>query len=73
MQTSTQPCAQAAGRPHAVGNTLRQLVYDPVCEGRWVVAPAGAAAPAPPSSARLALATTASFAASGAVHEVIFW
>ncbi|KAL4425431.1 hypothetical protein ABPG75_009447 [Micractinium tetrahymenae] len=57
----------------AAGNTLRQLVYDPVCEGRWVALPPGAAAPPPPSAARMALGTAASFAVSGAVHEAIFW
>ncbi|KAL4446749.1 hypothetical protein ABPG77_007993 [Micractinium sp. CCAP 211/92] len=57
----------------AAGNTLRQLVYDPVCEGRWVAPPGGAVPPAQPSGARMVLGTAASFAASGAVHEIIFW
>lgn len=52
------------------GNTLRQLVYDVVCDGSLLppAAPQGR-----PSHTRQALGSLASFAASGLVHEGIFW
>lgn len=54
----------------AAGNTLRQLVYDIVCDGSLLppTKPQGR-----PSHARQALGSLASFTASGLVHECIFW
>lgn len=55
----------------AAGNTLRQLIFDSVMDGSLVLPPPGAPHPRP-SAARQALATAASFAVSGLVHEGIF-
>jgi hypothetical protein len=54
----------------AAGNTLRQLVYDVVCDGSLLPPskPQGH-----PSHTRQALGSLASFGASGLVHECIFW
>lgn len=62
-------CARALCRCPA-GNTLRQLVYDVVCDGSLLppATPQGR-----PSHTRQALGSLASFAASGLVHEGIFW
>ena len=68
--------------PAAAGNTLRQLVFDPIMEGRLFPAAAATAGqqghhqqqhPQRPGAVRQALGTTASFATSGLVHECIFW
>ena len=56
----------------AAGNTLRQLVYESVVDGSLMAPPAGVP-PARPSPARQALGTAATFAASGLIHEAIFW
>ncbi|KAL4425430.1 hypothetical protein ABPG75_009446 [Micractinium tetrahymenae] len=56
----------------AAGNTLRQLVFDCVCEGRlWALPPGSAHKQTSPG--RQLLASTATFATSGLVHECIFW
>ncbi len=56
--------------PTCAGNTLRQLIYDTVCDGSLLppTKPHGR-----PSHTRQALGSLASFAASGLVHECIFW
>ena len=53
------------------GNTLRQLVYDTICDGSLLPPPPGAQQP--PGPLRQALSTAASFLASGLIHEGIFW
>lgn len=57
-------------RPTRAGNTLRQLVYDSVCDGSLLppATPRGR-----PSARRQALGSFASFAASGLIHECMFW
>ena len=76
------PCAPARGsqpgRPApaafaaAAGNTLRQLVYDSVCDGSLVPPPPGQPR-SRPSASRQLLGSLAAFAASGLAHECIFW
>ena len=55
----------------AAGNTLRAVVFDPICEGRWVHD--RRVAPARPGPLRQLLGSCASFAASGLIHEGIYW
>mmetsp|Transcript_5001 Transcript_5001/g.17363 ORF Transcript_5001/g.17363 Transcript_5001/m.17363 type:complete len:295 (-) Transcript_5001:2828-3712(-) len=51
-------------------NLLRELIYEPITEGRLVAA----ASPAPrPSQRRRAVAAVATFAASGFAHEFVMW
>lgn len=54
------------------GNTLRQLIFDSVCEGRLQALPRGSPLRQPPPGRKL-LGSTAAFAASGLIHECIFW
>lgn len=56
----------------AAGNTLRQLIFDSVCEGRLWALPQGSPH-RQPSPARKLLGSIAAFAASGLIHECIFW
>jgi hypothetical protein len=56
----------------SAGNTLRQLVFDCIVDGSLLPPPAGTP-PSRPSAARQLLGTTATFAASGLIHEAIFW
>jgi len=57
------------------GHTLRFLVYDPIVDGRLLVdrARAPPRSPPRPSRARRLAAVAASFAVSGAVHELILF
>lgn len=55
----------------AAGNTLRAVVFDPICEGRWVHD--RKVAPARPSPLRQLLGSCASFTTSGLIHEGIYW
>lgn len=80
------PCRGRVAQPHSeqcttlplgllptpAGNTLRQLVFDCVCEGRLWALPAGSPHKQPTPKRKL-LASTAAFAASGIIHESIFW
>ncbi|KAL4446748.1 hypothetical protein ABPG77_007992 [Micractinium sp. CCAP 211/92] len=56
----------------AAGNTLRQLIFDSVSEGRLQALPRGSPL-RQPTPARKLLGSTAAFAASGLIHECIFW
>ena len=58
--------------PPSAGNTLRQLIFDSVCEGRLWALPQGSPH-RQPSPARKLLGSIAAFAASGLIHECIFW
>lgn len=66
-----RPCWPASTLANA-GNTLRQLLYDPICEGSLLPLPPGAPHTRPGALRQLA-ATTAVFGSSGLVHEGIFW
>lgn len=54
----------------AAGNTLRQLIFDPIVEGRLI---SDDSQSAPQSARRQLIATFTSFLVSGCVHELIFW
>lgn len=53
-------------------NTLRFLVYDPICDGSWVASPPERL-PARATRALRAMAACACFIVSGLMHEVMFW
>lgn len=55
----------------AAGNTLRAVVFDPICERRWVAD--RKVAPARPGPLLQLLASCASFGTSGLIHEGIYW
>lgn len=55
----------------AAGNTLRAVVFDPICERRWVAD--RKVAPARPGALMQLLASCASFGTSGLIHEGIYW
>ncbi len=55
----------------AAGNTLRAVVFDPICERRLVAD--RKVAPARPGPLLQLLASCASFGTSGLIHEGIYW
>eukprot|EP00238_Polyblepharides_amylifera_P013141 CAMPEP_0196575448 /NCGR_PEP_ID=MMETSP1081-20130531/4924_1 /TAXON_ID=36882 /ORGANISM="Pyramimonas amylifera, Strain CCMP720" /LENGTH=167 /DNA_ID=CAMNT_0041893753 /DNA_START=679 /DNA_END=1182 /DNA_ORIENTATION=+ len=55
------------------GYTLRELIYEPIVEGRWIRLPGAGKKGKRPSTVRSIAGVMAAFSVSGIIHEYFIW